>query len=222
MTDPAPHGRTVASGRSKAERKPAKPPPGSPPRGRNAPRLRFASLPGCPGNAPQAASSPPGGGPGAPGSPAALIIAIIGIESRFNPFAESGVGAQGRMQGDPRLPPGSPQQGAGEQPFLSPATSIQVGVHVLEEEAIRWRGSLTAGLQHYGALQDPGKPLRRTRCWREGTSQQAAPAEVRRHLRPSVRLWARASRPPRRRPRRGGSLSPGLHRENQFGMGEIY
>ena len=34
-------------------------------------------------------------------------------------------------------------------------TNIQVGVHVLEE-AIRWRGSLIAGLQHYGgAAEDP-------------------------------------------------------------------
>ena len=37
---------------------------------------------------------------------------------------------------------------SGEQPFLDPVTNIQVGVHVLEE-AIRWRGSLTGGLQHY-------------------------------------------------------------------------
>jgi soluble lytic murein transglycosylase-like protein len=44
-------------------------------------------------------------------------------------------------------------QGAGEQPFLDPVTNIQVGVHVLEE-AIRWRGSLTAGLQHYGGAPD--------------------------------------------------------------------
>jgi hypothetical protein len=44
-------------------------------------------------------------------------------------------------------------QGAGLQPFLDPVTNIQVGVHVLEE-AIRWRGSLTAGLQHYGGASD--------------------------------------------------------------------
>ena len=47
-------------------------------------------------------------------------------------------------------------QGAGQQPFLDPVTNIKVGVHVLEE-AIRWRGSLTAGLQQYGgASDDPG------------------------------------------------------------------
>jgi soluble lytic murein transglycosylase-like protein len=84
-----------------------------------------------------------------------LIIAIIGIESRFNPFAESGVGAQGLMQVIPGYHLDKVPQGAGEQPFLDPVTNIQVGVHVLEE-AIRWRGSLTAGLQHYGgAPEDP-------------------------------------------------------------------
>ncbi len=82
-----------------------------------------------------------------------LIIAIIGIESRFNPFAESPFGAKGLMQVIPgyhldKVPPGS-----GERPFLDPVTNIQVGVHVLEE-AIRWRGSLIAGLQHYGGAPD--------------------------------------------------------------------
>jgi hypothetical protein len=47
-------------------------------------------------------------------------------------------------------------------------TNIQVGVHVLEE-AIRWRGSLTAGLQHYGgAPDDPETELREQGSCREG------------------------------------------------------
>ena len=84
-----------------------------------------------------------------------LIIAIIGIESRFNPFAESASGAKGLMQVIPGYHLDKVPQGAGLQPFLDPVTNIQVGVHVLEE-AIRWRGSLTAGLQHYGgASEDP-------------------------------------------------------------------
>ena len=78
-----------------------------------------------------------------------LIIAIIGIESRFNPFAESPVGAKGLMQVMPDIHLDKVPEGAGEQPFLDPVTNIRVGVHVLEE-AIRWRGSLTGGLQHYG------------------------------------------------------------------------
>ncbi|HMW18515.1 MAG TPA: transglycosylase SLT domain-containing protein [Accumulibacter sp.] len=84
-----------------------------------------------------------------------LIIAMIGIESRFNPFAESVSGAKGLMQVIPGIHLDKVPQGAGDQPFLDPVTNIQVGVQVLEE-AIRWRGSLTAGLQHYGgAFDDP-------------------------------------------------------------------
>ena len=82
-----------------------------------------------------------------------LIIAIIGIESRFNPFAESQVGAKGLMQVIPGYHLDKVPQGSGDQPFLDPATNIQVGVLVLEE-AIRWRGSLVAGLQHYGGAPD--------------------------------------------------------------------
>jgi len=78
-----------------------------------------------------------------------LIVAIIGIESRFNPFAESASGAKGLMQVIPSYHLDKVPRGAGEQPFLDPVTNIQVGVHVLEE-AIRWRGSLISGLQHYG------------------------------------------------------------------------
>jgi soluble lytic murein transglycosylase-like protein len=84
-----------------------------------------------------------------------LIIAIIGIESRFNPFAESSVGAQGLMQVMPKIHQDKLPDDAGKQPFLDPVTNIQVGVHVLQE-AIRWRGSLTGGLQHYGGSpKDP-------------------------------------------------------------------
>lgn len=82
-----------------------------------------------------------------------LIIAIIGIESRFNPFAESAFGAKGLMQVIPGYHLDKVPAGAGTQPFLDPVTNIQVGVHVLEE-AIRWRGSLIAGLQHYGGAPD--------------------------------------------------------------------
>jgi hypothetical protein len=103
-----------------------------------------------------------------------LIIAIIGIESRFNPFAESRWGAKGLMQVIPGYHLDKVPQGAGEQPLLDPVTNIQVGVHVLEE-AIRWRGSLTAGLQHYGgAPDDPDRCLREQGPGREAALEQAA------------------------------------------------
>lgn len=83
-----------------------------------------------------------------------LIVAIIAIESRFNPFAESPMGAQGLMQVIPRFHMDKILDNAGERPFLDPATNIRIGTTVLAE-AIRLRGSLTGGLQFYAGSSDP-------------------------------------------------------------------
>ncbi len=83
-----------------------------------------------------------------------LIVAMIGIESGFNPFAESPMGAQGLMQVIPRFHMDKVPDGAGDKPFLDPETNIRVGVHVLQE-AIRRRGGLVAGLQYYAGSSDP-------------------------------------------------------------------
>ena len=83
-----------------------------------------------------------------------LIVAIIGIESGFNPFAESTMGAQGLMQVIPRFHQDKVPGGAGEKALLDPVINIKVGTHVLEE-AIRRRGGLIPGLQHYAGSSDP-------------------------------------------------------------------
>ncbi len=83
-----------------------------------------------------------------------LIVAIIGIESSFNPFAESSFGAQGLMQVIPRFHKDKVPQGAGNRAFFDPATNIRIGVSVLQE-AIQRRGGLTAGLQQYAGSTDP-------------------------------------------------------------------
>jgi len=82
-----------------------------------------------------------------------LIVAIIGIESGFNPFAESPMGAQGLMQVIPRFHQDKLPEGTGDQPLLDPAINIRVGVDVLKE-AIRRRGSLIAGLQYYAGSSE--------------------------------------------------------------------
>ena len=82
-----------------------------------------------------------------------LIVAIIGIESGFNPFAESPVGAQGLMQVIPRFHMDKVPQGTGDKPFLNPIVNIRVGVDVLQE-AIRRRGGLIPGLQYYAGSTD--------------------------------------------------------------------
>jgi hypothetical protein len=83
-----------------------------------------------------------------------LIVAIIGIESGFNPFAESSVGAQGLMQIMPRFHMDKVPAGAGNRPFFDPVINIKVGVSVLEE-AIRRAGGLVPGLQYYAGSTDP-------------------------------------------------------------------
>jgi soluble lytic murein transglycosylase-like protein len=82
-----------------------------------------------------------------------LVVAVIGVESGFNPFAESAMGAQGLMQIIPRWHKDKMPDGAGEKPLLDPVINITVGVHVLEE-AIRRGGGLVAGLQYYAGALD--------------------------------------------------------------------
>jgi soluble lytic murein transglycosylase-like protein len=82
-----------------------------------------------------------------------LIVAIIGIESGFNPLAESPMGAQGLMQVIPRFHQDKLPEGASDSSFLDPVVNVQVGVQVLRE-AIRRRGGLIAGLQQYAGSSD--------------------------------------------------------------------
>jgi len=86
-----------------------------------------------------------------------LILAVVAVESRFNPFAESGAGAQGLMQVIPKYHQDKIEAaGRGKNALLDPHTNIQVGVRVLKE-SIERAGSLQAGLQQYaGAMDDSG------------------------------------------------------------------
>ena len=83
-----------------------------------------------------------------------LILAIIGIESGFNPFAESSLGARGLMQVIPRFHMDKFPAGLGSRHLFDPAVNIRVGVGVLEE-AIKRRGGLVPGLQQYAGSSDP-------------------------------------------------------------------
>ena len=84
-----------------------------------------------------------------------LIIAVIGIESGFNPFSQSGVGAQGLMQVVPRFHLDKLPEEAAPAAFLDPLINVQVGARVLKE-SIRRNGGLEDGLQQFaGASNDP-------------------------------------------------------------------
>ncbi len=83
-----------------------------------------------------------------------LIIAVISVESRFNPIAESVKGAKGLMQIIPKYHTDKLEEFGGERAVFDPETNIQVGAQILKEY-IRLTGHLGAGLQMYaGALGD--------------------------------------------------------------------
>jgi soluble lytic murein transglycosylase-like protein len=83
-----------------------------------------------------------------------LILAVMAIESRFNPIAESGMGAKGLMQVIPKHHQDKLSDHGGEGAVLDPTTNILLGARILKEY-IRRTGSLEAGLQFYnGALAD--------------------------------------------------------------------
>jgi soluble lytic murein transglycosylase-like protein len=84
-----------------------------------------------------------------------LIIAVIGIESRFNPFSESVIGAKGLMQVVPRYHQDKLPEDADRAAFLNPVINVKVGAKVLQE-SIRRYGGLENGLQQFGgAITDP-------------------------------------------------------------------
>jgi soluble lytic murein transglycosylase-like protein len=86
-----------------------------------------------------------------------LIVAVMAIESRFNPIAESHVGARGLMQVIPRFHEDKIGTGTDHSVLLDPQTNILVGARVLKE-SIRRAGDLETGLQQYaGAVRDGDK-----------------------------------------------------------------
>ena len=86
-----------------------------------------------------------------------LIIAVIGVESGFNPFSQSVVGAQELMQVMPGIHKDKLPDEADQLAFLDPVTNVQVGARVLKE-SIRRNGGIEGGLQQFaGAANDPDR-----------------------------------------------------------------
>lgn len=77
-----------------------------------------------------------------------LILAVMAIESRFNPFAQSPVGAQGLMQVMTRVHDDKYEAFGGNHAAFDPVTNLRVGVQVLKE-CIARAGSLEGGLRYY-------------------------------------------------------------------------
>lgn len=84
-----------------------------------------------------------------------LILAVMAIESSFNPFAQSPVGAQGLMQVMTRIHTDKYERVGGHLAAFDPVTNLRVGVKVLQE-CIARAGSLEGGLRYYvGAANLP-------------------------------------------------------------------
>ncbi|MBK6852516.1 MAG: lytic transglycosylase domain-containing protein [Burkholderiales bacterium] len=77
-----------------------------------------------------------------------LILAIMAIESGFNPFAQSSVGAQGLMQVMTSVHDEKYEPFGGNHAAFDPVTNLRVGVEVLKE-CISRAGSLEGGLKYY-------------------------------------------------------------------------
>ena len=83
-----------------------------------------------------------------------LVLAVISIESRFNPIAESVMGAKGLMQIIPKYHLDKLREAGGEDAVFDPESNIHIGTRILQEYVYR-TGTLEAGLQFYnGAWRD--------------------------------------------------------------------
>ena len=83
-----------------------------------------------------------------------LVLAVISVESRFNPIAESVMGAKGLMQIIPKYHRAKLDALGGEEAVLDPESNILLGARILQEYIYR-TGTVEGGLQFYnGAFWD--------------------------------------------------------------------
>src|SRR5258706_5312532 len=83
-----------------------------------------------------------------------LVLAVISVESRFHPIAQSVMGAQGLMQINPTYQRAKLIEHGGDEAVFDPESNILVGTRILQEYIYR-TGTQEAGLQSYnGAARD--------------------------------------------------------------------
>jgi hypothetical protein len=84
-----------------------------------------------------------------------LLLSVMAVESSFNPFAQSPVGAQGLMQVMTGIHSDKYESFGGRLAAFDPVTNLRVGAKVLQE-CIQRAGSVQAGLKFYvGAALHP-------------------------------------------------------------------
>jgi soluble lytic murein transglycosylase-like protein len=84
-----------------------------------------------------------------------LILAVVAVESRYNPVAESVMGARGLMQVIPKFHLEKLLDHGGEDALLDPEVNIQVGAQILREYTRRFGDTETALQMYAGAFDEP-------------------------------------------------------------------
>ena len=84
-----------------------------------------------------------------------LILAVMAVESRYNPVAESGVGAKGLMQVMPKFHLEKLADHGGEEALLEPDVNIEVGARILREYQRRFHDTEAALQMYAGAFDEP-------------------------------------------------------------------
>lgn len=82
-----------------------------------------------------------------------LVLAVVAVESRFNPVAESAQGAMGLMQVLPKYHQDKLIEHGGDIALLDPALNIDIGTRILQEY-LRRGGDVETGLQLYLGTSD--------------------------------------------------------------------
>lgn len=77
-----------------------------------------------------------------------LILAVMAVESSFNPFAQSSVGAQGLMQVMTRVHTAKYDNFGGNHAAFDPISNLRVGASILKEY-IQITGSVEGALKYY-------------------------------------------------------------------------
>ncbi len=84
-----------------------------------------------------------------------LVVAMMAVESGYNPIAQSWAGAKGLMQIIPKYHPEKFTEFGGENAVFDPRVNILVGARIVREYLIWSSGDLFTALQTYaGALAD--------------------------------------------------------------------
>ena len=84
-----------------------------------------------------------------------LILAVMAVESRYNPVAESSMGAKGLMQVIPKFHADKLVEHGGEGALLDPQVNIQIGAQILREYLRRFGETETALQMYAGAFDEP-------------------------------------------------------------------